>query len=545
MKRRSCELFRTTVILGAAATLCAAVVSLSAPARAAEAFDLSYIPADAVAAVVVHPQRILTAPELQFLPVEVAVAAGIQYAGIDPSTVEQAIGVVGMPGQAGPQPGVGAVSRFSKPYAEDQVLARLAPGAAEMIFDGKAIHVGGPGTLSLHMPNDRTLVAAISEVQLKSMISAKDVDSRLTKLLKRADLSKTAVAVVDFTTLRPLAMMGLQALPPVPPPFQEFLRAPELISSIELSANVGSTMELRLLLGANDAKAASELDAMAAKAKRLALEFVQQQIASEAAGNDPVQQALAQYMQRLTKRTLDEIHVKTAGEQVTISFEGSPAIGSVGVMTALLLPAVQAAREAARRTQSMNNLKQIGLAMHIYADAHRKLPARAIYDKQGKPLLSWRVALLPYLGQDALFKQFHLDEPWDSEHNRKLVAQMPATYRSPNQTGEPGTTVYLTPNGDGTLFGGKDGLKFAQVTDGLSNTIMAVEADNDQAVPWTKPDDLKYDAKDPVKGLGHLRPGIFEALFADGSVQVISNSVDADVLRALFTFGGGEAVSLP
>lgn len=545
MKRQSMGAFRTSVTLCTAAVLCAALASLATPARAADVLDLSYIPADAVAAVVVHPQRILTAPELQFLPVEVAVAAGIQYAGIDPSTVEQAIGVVGMPGQAGPEPGVGAVLRFSKPYAGREVVAKVSPSAEEMKFEGKTIYVGRPGTASLYLPNDRTLVVAISEVQLKSMISAKDVDSPLTKLLKRADLSKTAVAVVDFATLRPLAMMGLQALPPMPPQFQEFLRAPELISSIELSANVGSTMELRLLLGANDAKAASELDAMAAKAKRLALEFVQQQIASEAAGNDPVQQALAQYMQRITKRTLDEIHVKTAGEQVTISFEDSPAIGSVGVMTALLLPAVQAAREAARRTQSMNNLKQIGLAMHNYESAYRRLPARATYDKQGKPLLSWRVAILPFIEQDALFKQFHMNEPWDSEHNRKLIAQMPAVFRSPSQTGEPGTTVYLTPNGEGTLFGGKEGMKFAQVTDGLSNTIMAVEANNDQAVIWTKPDDLKYEAKDPLKGLGHLRPGIFEALLGDGSVRVISNTVDADVLRALFTFGGGEAVSLP
>jgi Protein of unknown function (DUF1559) len=536
--------FRAAATLCAAAVIGAAITSL--PARAAETLDLSYIPADAVAAVIVHPQRILTAPDLQYLPIEVAVAAGLQYAGIDPTTVEQAIAVVGMPGAAGPEPGVGAVLRFSKPYAGDRVLARLAPGAAEMNFGGKTIHVGrGPGAPSLYLPDNRTLVVAISETQLKSMISAKDVNSPLTKLLKRADLSRSALAVVDFATLRPLAMMGLQSLPPLPPQFQEFLRAPELVSSIELSANVGSTIDVRLVIGANDAKAAAELDAMAAKAKRLALEFVQQQIAAEATANDPVQQALAQYMQRIMKRTLDEIHVKTAGEQITISFEGSPAIGSVGVMTALLLPAVQAAREAARRASSANNLKQIGLAMLNYESAYGKLPARAIRDKQGKPLLSWRVAMLPYLEQDTLYKQFRRDEPWDSEHNRKLIARMPAVYRSPNQTSAPGTTVYLVPDGEGTMFGGKDGLRIAQIRDGTSNTIMAVEADNDQAVPWTKPDDLKVDAKNPLKGLGHLHPAVFHVLMGDGSVRAFRNSFDAGVLRALFTYAGNEAVSAP
>jgi hypothetical protein len=74
---------------------------------------------------------------------------------------------------------------------------------------------------------------------------------------------------------------------------------------------------------------------------------------------------------------------------------------------------------------------------------------------------------------------------------------------------------------------------------------MTLEADNDQAVVWTKPDDLKYDPKDPTRGLGHLRPGIFEALFCDGHVQAIANTVDPNVLRALFTMHGGEPVSPP
>ena len=536
---------RSIGALVAAAAICAAMGNRAGQARAAETLDLAYIPADAVAAVVVHPQRVLAMPELEFLPVEIAVAASLQYAGIDPTTVEQAVAVIGMPGAAGPEPGVGAVLRFTKPYSGDLVLERLGAGAREANFGGKTIHVGGQrGAVSLFMPNDRTLVLALSEMQLKNMISAKDVDSPLTKLLKQADLSKTAVAVVDFATLKPMVLLGLQALPPPPSPFQEFLAAPELISSIELSVNLGSTLDLRLVLGADDAKAAADLEAMAAKAKRLALEFVQQQVAKELGGDDPMQQATGKYLQRITKRTLDEIHVKTAGNRVTISFEGSPGIALVGVLTAPLLPAVQAAREAARRAQSSNNLRQIGLAMHNFREDKGK-PARAIYDKQGKPLLSWRVAILPYLEENELYKQFHLDEPWDSEHNRKLSEKMPAVFRSPNQTSEVGTTIYLVPDGEGALFGGKEGVKFAQITDGTSNTIMAVEADADQAVVWTRPDDLKYDAKNPLKGLGHLRPGNFKALMCDGSVHAIDIQIAPRVLRALFCYAGGETVSAP
>ena len=86
---------------------------------------------------------------------------------------------------------------------------------------------------------------------------------------------------------------------------------------------------------------------------------------------------------------------------------------TTGVVVALLLPAVQAVREAARRNQSTNNMKQLGLSMHIYHDLKKRFPPAAISDKNGKPLLSWRVAILPYLDENELYKQFHLDEPWD------------------------------------------------------------------------------------------------------------------------------------
>jgi RNA polymerase sigma factor (sigma-70 family) len=84
----------------------------------------------------------------------------------------------------------------------------------------------------------------------------------------------------------------------------------------------------------------------------------------------------------------------------------------------------------AQRARSMNNLKQILLAMHNYHDANGNMP-HDITDKDGKPMLSWRVAILPYIEQDNLFKQFKLDEPWDSDHNKKLLALMPSTYRTP------------------------------------------------------------------------------------------------------------------
>jgi prepilin-type processing-associated H-X9-DG protein len=222
---------------------------------------------------------------------------------------------------------------------------------------------------------------------------------------------------------------------------------------------------------------------------------------------------------------------------------GSSIISNGPVLAGFLLPAVAKAREAARRAQSMNNMKQIALAAFNYESTFNHFPAAYIADKStGKPLLSWRVAILPFIEQDALYKQFHLDEPWDSEHNKKLIAMMPQVYRHPASRAAPGMTNYMTVRGKDTAFPGKDGIKLADITDGTSNTIMAVEVSDDKAAPWTKPDDFTYDEKNPAAGLGGLFPGGFNAAFCDGSVRFISSAIDAEVLRNLFNRNDGQVI---
>ena len=183
---------------------------------------------------------------------------------------------------------------------------------------------------------------------------------------------------------------------------------------------------------------------------------------------------------------------------------------------------------------TVRNLKQIGLAMFSYHDVHKMFPPAYISSEEGKPLLSWRVAILPYLEGNDLYDRFRRDEPWDSEHNKKLIAEMPQVYRSPSSVAPPGTTVYLTIRGNDTVFPGKDGIAFNQIPDGSSYTVTAVEASDARAVPWTKPDDLPYNEQDPMAGL-LSRPDGFWALFADGSVHFISASIGADTLKLLFT----------
>jgi len=239
-----------------------------------------------------------------------------------------------------------------------------------------------------------------------------------------------------------------------------------------------------------------------------------------------------------------------------------PAIATMA-MAVILLTRLQpawsakgerAADDEAARKQSVDNLKQIALALSNYHDTYAGFPPAAFYGrnkrltKDSKPLLSWRVLILPFLEEFALHRQFKLDEPWDSEHNKKLLAKIPKTYAPVRgKTRLPHSTFYQVFTGKTAGFeavsglGGWVGLTSNSFPDGLSNTLLVVEAG--EAVPWSKPEDLRYDAKKPLPKLGGLFPDGFHAVFGDrGIVRFIKKKTDEKTLRALITRNGGEDV---
>ena len=229
--------------------------------------------------------------------------------------------------------------------------------------------------------------------------------------------------------------------------------------------------------------------------------------------------------------------------------------GTIDTMAPLIIaavvPAVQSGRAAAKRMEASNNLKQILLAMHNYHDTFKAFPAAYSVDQQGKPLLSWRVHILPYIEQQALYEQFRLDEPWDSEHNRKLIPQMPKLYRSPASNADPGKSNYLgnaaaesgifaPPEKESERFPISVGMR--DITDGTSNTIAVVEVRDELAVIWTKPDDLQTAKGVLPKDIAGLHEGGFLIGRCDGSVTFVPESIDPNILQALFTRNGGENV---
>ncbi len=193
------------------------------------------------------------------------------------------------------------------------------------------------------------------------------------------------------------------------------------------------------------------------------------------------------------------------------------------------------------RAQSSNNLKQLGLSMHNYESAHGFLPSPATLGKKGKKLLSWRVEILPYVEQEALYKKFNLDEPWDSEHNLKVFKEnpMPKVFAIPGTTNEADKkTHYQVFVGNGAAFDPTGPTKLTDFQDGTSNTFLVATAA--KAVEWTKPDDIEFDPKADLTKLLLYKDGAAMVSFADGSVRAISDKVSGKALLAFVTRSGGE-----
>ena len=179
---------------------------------------------------------------------------------------------------------------------------------------------------------------------------------------------------------------------------------------------------------------------------------------------------------------------------------------------------------------SQNNLRQLALACLNFESAHRILPATGTATEDGKPLLSWRVHVLPFVDQVKLYEQFHLDEPWDSPHNKALIPRMPRLFMRPGLKLESGETVYLGVAGKNGPFGelsdGVGSKRIGAITDGTSNAVMIVECEKQAAEIWTKPADLSTDGEQAVAATKDVQGGATNVVMCDGSVRQLKQLTD-------------------
>lgn len=210
-----------------------------------------------------------------------------------------------------------------------------------------------------------------------------------------------------------------------------------------------------------------------------------------------------------------------------------------------------------QRDATRNSMKQLGLAFHNFHDKFNSFPVPAKtraapewFDANGKPFLSWRVHILPFIDQAALYEQFQLNQPWDSEHNKPLLAKMPEIFRSVGLEVQSGYTCLQAPSGKGTIMEGGVACAMRDITDGTSNTVMLVQTEPSQAVPWTKPADYDVDPGEAATGL-YFTNDLTLILTCDGAVHPVqrkaaemysSGGTKSSVLSLLFTKSDGMVI---
>jgi hypothetical protein len=417
-----------------------------------------------------------------------------------------------------------------RPYQRDKVLSIL--GKTEEVKVGEqTLYVGDRGRAA-QLIDDRTFALG-STPALQAFLETRPArEGPLSGALRHASAKHAVVAGLNTTGLKTLLQ---KELPPDVRPLRYLLEPLFAARSGLLIVDAGNGLEVRV-----EGDFASEGEARTAVKAAGGMQLFLMGVLDEGLKQMQSEKDMAvvlrqvKQMQKALREAPIEQHGKTLRTTARVPFDP--------MLARSLVDLPQRMRQKATIAQSQNNLKQIALAMINYADSNQgNLTPQAIFGKDGKPLLSWRVLILPYIEQQQLYNQFHLDEPWDSEHNKKLLETMPKTYASPADP--KGTadyrTHYLGFVGPGAFFEGKKGLRFpASITDGTSNTIMAVEAS--KSVPWTKPEDIPVDLDKDLPKIGGLSPDGFLAAMCDGSVRTVSKKVSAATLKAAITTNAGD-----
>jgi hypothetical protein len=218
------------------------------------------------------------------------------------------------------------------------------------------------------------------------------------------------------------------------------------------------------------------------------------------------------------------------------------------MLVAFLIPAPNPPRGHIMRPPCMSNMKQISLAIMNYEAKRGHFPPAYIADENGKPMHSWRVLILPFLGQEELYKLYDFSEPWNGPHNSQLTKKCPDVFQCPAaHNRNPSAINYVAVVGEATAWPGKKEVRLEDIKDGWPETIMLVEvADSD--INWLEPRDITFDEAIPgVKverehGIGGNHPGCVVTAFTDGHVATLKDTISPEDLKAMLTIAGGEKI---
>ena len=519
-------------------------VSTGCPRKAKTRVDLAYVPGDAAAVAIVNVKQALGSKLLEPVLQDQGVIETIRDLPIDPRKIER-LTVAGSPWRgerraSDPPLCPVVVVRFTEPVDGKATLEQFAPsGHAEFerrSHQGATYYRASPDTL-FFQPDERTVVLTAQEEMLKELISGGASPGPIFEKLRAADAEADVVAVVLTEPFRGLLKDAPKSLPPglaAAPGLGDITSLPDQLKSATFTVSLAKDTLAKLVLDCADSESAKKVHGGVQKGLEAAKAMVTLagMMARGAPGAKEIEPEAQAALDAATQ-FVKGIQASQSGEQVIVTAVKPAGLEQfIASLPAAIRKARDAAKGSAERLTRLNHVKQIASAMHEYHERRLSLPPAALCDKQGKPLLSWRVAILPYLGEGRLYMDFRQNEPWDSPANKQLLERMPAVYQGQRAAKDGNTSVMLF-TGRGTPFEEGKRLTLAGIKDGTSNTIMVIEAGADKAVPWTKPEDLSFDAAAPKAALGQASPPGYPAALFDGSVFTLRPDVSEETLRRL------------
>jgi hypothetical protein len=438
-------------------------------------------------------------------------------------------------------PDIGVAIKTSKAMDRKKIVAAMAKEMnqkeREVKHDGGTIYVfsggGAKDSAAIYFASDRVVLVGEKEEKIKNFLRQVKKPAKhpaLTRGIQMASSGKHQL-VAAFELKKDL--MGN-----IPPDIVK--QAPNLpmANGLILAGTLAKDLSLEAVLtfASNEVagKAKTDVDSLVTVGKALV-------------------KALPKDAPPAVVKSMDSITVEQRGVEVVVKARLDLDVKAFGELPGFNFgPAKGPAK--VERLKSNNNLKQIGLAIINFHEANKALPNHAIRDpKTGQPILSWRVALLPYLEEQALFQQIRQNERWDSQYNRQFGNKMPTVYQHPARAND-GRTHYQVFQGDRSAFpkatrpakafpmAGDIGI--GRIPDGTSNTIFVVEA----ALPvnWMQPDDIPFQKGQPglINRVGnHWADDTFDAVMGDGAIRRMRRDMTQQTLEALITRDGAEIVN--
>ncbi len=380
------------------------------------------------------------------------------------------------------------------------------------------------------MPDPTTLIIARQDT-MESVLANK-TPAKVVRSALETGLDHDVTLVAEFESLRPLLKDFAKGDAGQLPGFAEL---PDHLERLTLKLDFTKTADLNLVIETNSEAAPQTIQ----KAYNMAYGLIALQLPRL---SQEFQRSMGEELGLKTIKLLNQIYTTAKAETDGKQFQFHLQVPASAKEYFQSLGEWQKKRK--REFAKKNNLLNIGIAILSYASTRNSmLPfpnGSSELPKAERGKLSWRVHLLPYLDDAALYRKFHLDEAWDSKHNKALLAEMPSYYKLSDQT-KPGYTQYVAPAGKGFVVDGDTPRHLRDVTDGLSNTLMVVTVKPDKAVPWTKPGGFDLDPQTAGKILDGYENGNL-VLMADGRVHYLDPKLDAKTLKALLTIAGGEPI---